>query len=201
MSEDIKKTEEPTSKVEDGKILVDAETFNAYKNDMHKYKDERNQLKESMESLEKKITDFNTKEKKEKESKLLEQEKYKELVDEKSKEILEMTTKFNQQKIDNELKTKAMMMGINDANDVKLVDMTDVKINETGNLEGVDESLKLLKEKKPYLFSDSKPEVDTGKAGSIPDTVTWDDVKKDYKLAMKLNKENPDKYQALKNGG
>lgn len=194
---DTTKNQEP--EVKDGKITVEADTFYAYKTDMHKYKEERNQLREQVAGLEKKINEFSEKDKKVKEDSLKEQEKFKELAELKEKEVVELRAQFNQQKIDSAIKTKALQLGINDPNDVKLVDMSKVVINENGEIENIDEVLNNLKTAKPYLFKGTEtPKVDTGKAGTIPTDLDYKKLMANPQLAMKVKSEKPELYALLK---
>ncbi len=206
MSEDKTKTgtgsdttEKTEPEVKDGKVVVDAEIFHAYKTDMHKYKEERNQLREQVAGLEKKINEFSDKDKKIKEDSLKEQQKFKELAELKEKELVDMKTLFNQQKIDSALKTKALQLGINDPNDIKLIDTSKVVFNENGEIDGVDEVLNNLKTAKPYLFKGTEsPKVDTGKAGSIPADLTYKKLMENPQLATKVKSEKPELYALLK---
>jgi hypothetical protein len=51
-----------------------------------------------------------------------------------------------------ELKTEAQKLGLLDADDLKLADLSQVSVNEHGDVVGVVELMKALKQAKPYLF-------------------------------------------------
>lgn len=184
--------------VKDGKIVIDADVFNSYKTDMHKYKEERNQLRDQVAGLQKKFDEIATKEKKAQEESLKEQQKFKELAELKEKENADLKIMFNAQKIEAALKTKALQMGINDPNDIKLVDSGKVVLNDAGEVQGVDECLTALQKSKPYLFGNATPKVDTGKAGPIPDNISFRDLMKNPTLAQKMKAEKPELYESLR---
>lgn len=205
MSDDKTKTDQgadgakPEPEVKDGKITVDADVFNGYKNDMHQYKKERNELREQVAAMEKKINEIDAKDKKAKEDHMKEQQQFKELADLKEKENAELKQQIVRQRIDTAIKTKALQMGINDPNDVKLGDMSKVVINDAGDVDGVDQYLEGLKTAKPYLFQapGGAPKVDTSKAGGIPENLTRKDLVNNAALAVKVKKEKPDLYNRL----
>jgi hypothetical protein len=51
-----------------------------------------------------------------------------------------------------ELKAEAIKAGMVDLDGLKLADLSKVKLNDAGEVEGADELMKALKEAKPYLF-------------------------------------------------
>lgn len=66
--------------------------------------------------------------------------------------IAESNTKAEQRIIRSELKAIAVKAGIVDLDGLKLVDLKDVKLNETGEVEGAEALIEGLKKAKPYLF-------------------------------------------------
>jgi hypothetical protein len=52
-----------------------------------------------------------------------------------------------------ELKAAAIKAGITDLDGLKLADTSKLKLNDTGEIEGLDDFMKSFKEAKPYLFS------------------------------------------------
>lgn len=66
--------------------------------------------------------------------------------------ITEANTKAEQRIIRAELKALAVKAGIVDLDGLKLVDLTSIKLNEQGEVEGADALIEGLKQAKPYLF-------------------------------------------------
>lgn len=194
---DPKDDQGPSVIEKDGKIIVDKEWYNALTSDMKKYKVERNELKTLTQDLEKKLSDLNDKEKKAKEDELKKQNEFKTLYEQKEKEVVDMNVKFNEFKIETSLKQKAIMEGIQNPDDIVLADKSQVKINEKGEVQGVDEAIASLKEKRAYLFkTDGNVNVDQGKGGK--GSITFADLMKDGTLALKVKKENPALYAQLR---
>lgn len=190
--------------VKDGFVRVPEKTYNSLKDDMHKYKKERNEARGTNETLEKKVSDIEAEQKKKKEEKLLEDGKFKELAEKKEQENVDLQTKLNQAKIDNALKVKALEMGINDIDGLKLADLSGISIDpDNGKLLGIDEAVESLKKEKSYLFEKpSGPQVDKGKPGLIPkDKLSKKDVLYNAELAQKLKKEDPERYKAIMENG
>ncbi len=61
-------------------------------------------------------------------------------------------TSANDRIIRAELKAEAIKAGMVDLDGLKLADLSKVKLNDAGEVEGADELMKALKEAKPYLF-------------------------------------------------
>lgn len=66
--------------------------------------------------------------------------------------ITDANTKAEQRVIRAELKALAVKAGIVDLDGLKLVDLSSVKLNEQGEVEGADALIDGLKQAKPYLF-------------------------------------------------
>ena len=66
--------------------------------------------------------------------------------------IAEISTAAEQRIIRAELKAAAKEAGMVDLDGLKMADLSGVKLNKDGEIEGVDELMKGLKESKPYLF-------------------------------------------------
>lgn len=64
-------------------------------------------------------------------------------------------TAANERIIRAELKAEAIKAGMIDLDGLKLADLSKVKLNDKGDVEGAEELMKSLKESKPYLFRDS----------------------------------------------
>lgn len=87
-----------------------------------------------------------------------------------------------------ELKASAIKAGMVDLDGLKLADLTTVKLNDAGEVEGAEALMESLKKAKPYLFGDTKS---TSKVGSeLPKA---GDAK--LKLATEMSKEE---YMAAK---
>lgn len=86
-----------------------------------------------------------------------------------------------------ELKALAVAEGIVDVEGLKLADLSKVKLNEDGELEGGSELIKDLKEKKAYLFGEKKS---TTNPEGMPKNKT--NEKNDV---TKMSREEYDKYK------
>lgn len=85
----------------------------------------------------------------------------------KSNELVSEAQKLaNERIIRAELKASAIAAGMIDLDGLKLADLTSVKLNETGEVEGSDELMQNLKESKPYLFKEYKDSSSTAKIPS-----------------------------------
>lgn len=60
----------------------------------------------------------------------------------------------NQRIIKSELKAIALKYGIVDLDGLKLADLSNIKLNDNGEIEGGEDVIKALKEQKPYLFKE-----------------------------------------------
>lgn len=91
-----------------------------------------------------------------------------------------------------EMKAAALKAGMVDLDGLKLADLTKVKLNDAGEVEGADDLMKELKEAKPYLFQSSsstsstekKPEkkTDAAKTATEMDAKEWAAEKRKYGL-------------------
>lgn len=75
-------------------------------------------------------------------------------------EVKSLNQQAEQKMIRADLKVFANKFGLRDLEDVKLADLSAIKIDSNGDVHGVEEAMQTLKEKKPYLFA----EVSTGRA-------------------------------------
>ena len=66
--------------------------------------------------------------------------------------IAEISTAAEQRIIRAELKAAAKEAGMVDIDGLKMADLSTIKLNKDGEIEGVDALMKSLKESKPYLF-------------------------------------------------
>jgi hypothetical protein len=66
--------------------------------------------------------------------------------------VKDAETKANERIIRAELKLAAKLAGMVDLDGLKLADLSTVKLKDDGTVEGADELMASLKEKKPYLF-------------------------------------------------
>ena len=81
-------------------------------------------------------------------------------------QMAEQTTKANQRVIAAELRAAATAVGMVDMDGLKLADLSAVKLNDDGVVEGVDAALTALKAAKPYLFG--KPPENSGSTHQPP---------------------------------
>lgn len=70
--------------------------------------------------------------------------------------VTEANTAAEQRIIRAEMKAAALKAGMVDLDGLKLADLSGVKLNEAGEVEGADELMAALKEAKPYLFASSQ---------------------------------------------
>lgn len=207
---DQKPVEEPAKeepqKVEvdkDGMTKVPAKVFDDYKTDMHKYKEQRNELQTKLQDTEKQLEDFKAQQKKSEEEKMIENEKFKELAEKREQELVDMQTQLTENNIMSALTVEAMKLKINDVADLKLIDRSKVQINpDTKIVEGIENAIKELKEKKPYLFDNNgtkAPDVDTSKAGDIPEGSTYESLMENPAKLRELKQKDPDAYRQLRN--
>lgn len=78
--------------------------------------------------------------------------------------VKEATAAAEQRIIRAEMKAAAIKAGMVDLDGLKLADLSTVKLNDKGEVEGADELMKALKEAKPYLFSTTQSTSQTSKA-------------------------------------
>jgi hypothetical protein len=69
-------------------------------------------------------------------------------------QIEELQRVSNDRIVRAELKAQAIAAGIKDIDDLKLADLSTIKIDENGDVQGAAELIKALKENKPYLFKE-----------------------------------------------
>jgi len=205
-AEETAKAEEEAKKTsfeeKDGNVIVPVDVFESYKNDMHKYKGQRNELRTENEKLSKQVENFSDVEKEKKEEDLKKNQQFEELAKVKEGEVAELKKAIENQSISSELKTIALQMGITNVEDIKLADMESVVFNaESKIVEGAKEAIEKLKSGKPYLFESNSPIVDTGRPGAVPENLTKEMLVHDGALAMKVKKENPALYSKLMNKG
>lgn len=100
----------------------------------------------------KKATEYETEKKAEKEAKLLEEKKYQELIETRTKEVADWKGKYDTERINNQIIVEAQKLGGVDMDAItKLIDRSSLKVTDAG-IEGVKEALEALKGSKAYLF-------------------------------------------------
>jgi uncharacterized membrane protein YqiK len=101
------------------------------------------------------------------------------------------TTAANERVIQAELRTAATAAGMRDLDGLKLADLSSVKLNDKGEVEGADALLAALKEGKPYLFGEPPKSTTTNVSTQTPkpaDTVTKkasEMTEDEYRAALK----------------
>jgi hypothetical protein len=120
----------------------------------HRFDEVSTKLKQAQEER-----DALKKEKDEAENKRLAEEgKYKELAEKAEKEKNELQSKFTQTRIDTSVRTAALRAGaVDDEAVLALIDRSLVKVDDQGNVTGVDEAVNKLLEEKPFLVGNGKP--------------------------------------------
>lgn len=83
--------------------------------------------------------------------------------DEADAKTKEAETKANERIIRAELKAEAIKAGMVDLDGLKLADLSTVKLNEAGEVEGAAELMEALKKSKPFLFGSTSSTSNTGK--------------------------------------
>lgn len=123
------------------------------------------------------------------ESAKLEIEKEKNELNAKNAAILAEKAKMEKRTIEAELKASAVSAGIKDLEFVKLIDTANVKVSETGEIQGLDDAINALKTRKPEFFgvdkktsSSTNANFGTGDNTKKVDTKSaWDYSKDDWK--------------------
>jgi len=137
-------------------------------------------MKEENEKLQKQLADFNKAQKDAEEKKLAEQGKYKELLEQREKEIETLTGRIQAQTANNAIASEATKAGAIDNDAVlALVDKNEIQIVD-GKIdsEQVKKAVESLKESKPYLFGE-QPKPNIGNKGGAGDGDT--NTKRTYK--------------------
>lgn len=87
-------------------------------------------------------------------AKLTEQQKWQELAEKEKSEKLELEQKYKTSLIDTKIQIEAARLGAVDAEAVaKLIDRSQIAIDESGTVTGVDAAIKSMQESKKYLFN------------------------------------------------
>jgi hypothetical protein len=115
----------------------------------------------------KKADEYEANQSKAEEAKLIEQKKFQELADKKSKEAEDYKGRFEKAQVDNKIITVANGLGVVDPEAVlSLLDRKSIKVTDEG-VQGVEAAVKALIELKPYLKGGT-PAVPNIGAGSNP---------------------------------
>lgn len=150
-----KKREILTLPKKDGEGKEDmASQLENFKKGMLKYKSEKKEL-------EGELAIFKAQQKEAKEKELAEEGKYRELLEEKKKELAELNSNIEKERATrkrdnllNKIRLKAQKEGANDVDDITRFLNVDELLNSDD--EAINEKFNQLKEKKSYLFSDKK---------------------------------------------
>ncbi len=171
------------SKVSDedyGKVFDDPRTFN------------HPRFKELAEKA-KKAAEYEEKQQKDKEAKLVEDGKFKELLAEKENQIKQLTESQTTSTVNLQILAAAQKMGVIDTDAVlKLIDRQTIKADENGNVTGVAEALKALSESKAYLFKEGATTPNIGD-GTNPGSGDQGGTKR-FKLSQ-IKSMSPKTYQ------
>lgn len=100
--------------------------------------------------------------------------------------IKEVQSAADQRVIRAELKAAAIKAGMVDLDGLKLADLSKVKLNDEGEVEGADELMESMKKGKPYLFGDPS----SSSSHKAP--------KKDEQKAKKATEMTDEEYAAAK---
>lgn len=111
----------------------------------------------------KKLKKFEDDQKKANEAKLLEEKKHEELAALREKERDEWRGKYTNSLVDNAIMAEAAKKGVTDLDAAKkLIDRTNIKVNEDGTIAGVTEAVDALVKEKTYLVGGKKGGVGQG---------------------------------------
>jgi hypothetical protein len=179
--------------VQDGKVTITEKMYN----DLKEMKDDMMSYKEKNRKIEKELSDRIEAEAKLKKEQLEKDQKFEELYKTETAEKEAMQLKFKTQEIDNALMVKAIEAGIKKSDYVRLIDKSTVKRDDdTGEISGIDDTIKKFKESNPDLFkSEQAPGVDTSSGGHTSGPMSDTDVMNmSAKDIMKAKKENSALY-------
>lgn len=130
----------------------------------------------------KKADEFEVKEQKAKEDKLLEDKKYTELIAEKDKTITGLQEQLKGNSLSQAIMAEAQKQGAVDLESVtKLVDRSAITVGEDGTVTGVEDAVKGLLEAKPFLKSGNNTNIGSGTAPNNQQTST---TGKKFKLSQ-----------------
>lgn len=133
----------------------------------------------------KKSEEYEEQQRKAKEAKLKEEKKYEELIEGKEKENLSLKEQLQKTKVDTKVMVEAQKLGVVDLEAVlALINRSDIKVSDDGQVEGVSEALETLKSSKTYLFTGSNSS--TVGSGSNPSGNNTGTV---YKLSQLQDRE------------
>ena len=106
--------------------------------------------------------------------------------------VKETASAADQRIIRAELKAEALKAGMVDLDGLKLADLSKVKLNDKGEVEGAEEMMQALKKSKPYLFKDASstsstqkkpdPKDDKVKTAKEMTDAEWKEAKKKFSL-------------------
>jgi len=161
------------------------------KADMMRYKEERNSLRARLEALEKGKEE-------EQKKKLEEKAEYQKLYEAEKAEKEKILADARQEKISNAIRLEVTKAGAINPLDANFTHLEGVSIGDDGSVIGVVEAIEKVKAEKPYLFGGVKVQTFGQQPNKNSTSLTFEDLLKDTNLMIKITKEQPDVYQALK---
>jgi len=160
--------------------------------DMLRYKEERNSLKE-------KLAAYEAEKAKAAEEGLKEKEEWKTLY-EKEKSVREsLETSVRQEKILGAIRAAAVKAGVQDPADPNFSAPQGVEIGEDGTVKGAEEFVQKVVTARPYLLGEKAPQTFGGQpVKKVSADIKYEDLMKDTKKMSQVMSEQPDVYKALK---
>lgn len=130
-----------------------------------------------------------------KEQSLTEQKKFEELAENRAKEIESLNKRIQDNEVNSVLTTKLYEQKVVDLDGaLKLVDKSQINIDENGNIIGVEQALESLKTGKPYLFNNSG----TAQVGSANNPASDTSTQSTGRYKFKESQITPEFYQEHK---
>ena len=150
------------------------------------------------EAIEKKLAEYENKKLEEEKNYLAISEKAKKEAEEARAKMTEIENKRVKERKEFSIGLEAKSQGINDIDDaIRLIDVSQIEVDENGNVVGVKEAIEKMKKDKPYLFSQEnggwKPE--TGKVNA--NAITKEELVKNGKLANDMYTNNRKEYNRI----
>lgn len=109
-------------------------------------------------SADKELKDLKAKQNQQTETQLAEQKKFEELAEKRGTDLAAANQRIQDLSVNNELQIKLAPLGVVDLDGaLKLIDRSKIKVDENGQVSGIDDAITDLKSGKAYLFSGGNP--------------------------------------------
>ena len=121
-------TEPKTSGDPQNNVVNNDPIIENFKTDMLKYKSQRNELRTEVEEMKSKLQAIEDEKKKVAEEQMVKNQEFQALAETRAQELEKVKADFQQKQIESDLKVKALSLGIQNADDVALVDKSLINI-------------------------------------------------------------------------